>query len=124
MECFFSCLRDKLGKDFITKKVQQQWRKISIEYHKRLDPDLAYYYFTANHDRFYEGYRPDFGEKGSCNCKTKRASKRERLAFVSGRADIPINKEMSTRVKFHNKPVDLPPLSCSDIHITDHSYST
>ena len=40
VECFFSLIRDNLGRDFILKRVQYEWRKLCIEFSKRIDPSL------------------------------------------------------------------------------------
>ena len=60
VECFFSVLRDMIGKDFTVKMVQYEWRKLCNEFTKRMDPELPFYYHTSHHDRFYEGPRPSF----------------------------------------------------------------
>ena len=51
VECFFSVLRDLLGKNFTVKKVQYEWRKVCGEFYKRMDPELPYYYHTSVHNR-------------------------------------------------------------------------
>ena len=55
VECFFSVLRDVVGKHFTVKQVQYEWRKLCTEHMKRLDPDTPFFYYTSSHDRFYEG---------------------------------------------------------------------
>ena len=60
VECFFSMMRDLLGSSFRLTTVMQEWRKICIEFDKRLDPQLPFYYYTSDHDRYYEGERPSF----------------------------------------------------------------
>ena len=47
VECFFSVARDMVGKSFTVRDMQYAWRKISIEYAKRADPDLPFYYHTT-----------------------------------------------------------------------------
>lgn len=59
VECFFSVMRDLIGQHFTLKKVQFEWRKLCTEYAKRMDIQLPYFYYTAVHDRFYEGDRPN-----------------------------------------------------------------
>ena len=59
---FFSMLRDHIGKHFTVKQVQLEFRKMSMEFMKRMDPDLQFFYFTSAHDRFYEGTLPDFDQ--------------------------------------------------------------
>ena len=60
VEYFFSVLRDLVGKHFTVKQVQFEFRKLCLEFTKRLDPDLLFFYFTSSHDRFQEGPLPDF----------------------------------------------------------------
>ncbi len=59
VECFFSTMRDALGKNFTLKQVKPE---ICMEFAKRQDSQLPYFYFTSAHDRFYEGERPHFNE--------------------------------------------------------------
>lgn len=58
----FSILRDSVGKHFTVKQVQYTYRKLSLEFIKRMDPELPFYYFTAAHDRFNEGPLPGFDQ--------------------------------------------------------------
>ena len=62
VECMFSIMRDLTGKHFTLREVRYTWRKSCIEFAKRLDPDIGFYYFSSSHDRFYEGERPHFDE--------------------------------------------------------------
>ena len=68
VECFFSVLRDTVGKDFTLKVVFSSndlcviicilyqvfygWRKVCHEFLKRLDLDLPFYYHTSAHNHF------------------------------------------------------------------------
>ena len=121
VECFFSVIRDLVGKDFTLKQVKYAWRKICVEYEKRIDPELPYYYYTSAHDRFYEGDRPSFNEAKK-NKKKTRLPQREIASFVSGRATLPVRGTLHTRAIFHNLPVDLPPPPSMPSHVADHSY--
>ena len=38
VECFFRVLRDFVGKDFTLKQVKFAWRKVCVEFQKRLNP--------------------------------------------------------------------------------------
>ena len=49
-----------MDKSFILKRVQDEWMKIGIEFNKRLDSELPFFYSSTVHDRFYEGERPHF----------------------------------------------------------------
>ena len=125
VECIFSVMRDLAGKHFTLRKARYTWRKVCIEFLKRLDPDLGFYYFTSSHDRFYEGERPNFDEKSrQVTRKPQRVRRREQpsnLAF--GRATLPVPGSQSTRMKFHNLPLELPPAPNTQSHVHEHSYA-
>lgn len=53
-------MRDHVGTNFTLKQAQFSWRKVCLEFQKRITDDLPFYYFTSSHDRFYEGPRPSF----------------------------------------------------------------
>ena len=111
VECFFSVIRDLVGKDFTLKHVQTEWRKICVEFNKRLSPDLPFYYYTSDHDRFYEGERPDFNKPSheKSRLEMMRPTRRELTsAFVSGRISLPVRGSISVRPQFHNLPTQLP----------------
>ena len=89
VECF-SVLRDHVSINFTLKQVKFAWRKVCIEFQKRIDPSLPFYYFTSSHDRFYEGPRPSFNKPVN-NKKPKRVPKGEQVAsLTSGRATLPV----------------------------------
>ena len=44
VECFFSVMRDMVGTNFTA---QIAWRKVCIEFEKRIDGSLPFYYFTS-----------------------------------------------------------------------------
>lgn len=130
VECFFSLLRDNLGKDFTLKHVQFEWRKCCIEFLKRMDPDLPFYYYTSSHDRFFEGPRPDFSkpkvDQSKNNPRHQRVRRFEQPGnLVQGRATLATPGARSLRMQFHNLPVDMPPppSASKDIHTLEHSYS-
>ena len=98
VECFFSVLRDTVGKDFTLKEVKQfdheycryvlyvytytgflRGRKVTHEFHKRMDHDLPSYYHTSTHTRFYEGVMPAFNTKPSKKPQEKRIPRYELL---------------------------------------------
>ena len=91
VECFFSILRDMVGKDFTHKQVLKivviitsifqamfGWRKSCEELIKRMDPDLPYYYHASTHNRFYEDELPKFDEPAH-RTKKQRPPRRELL---------------------------------------------
>ena len=130
VECFFSVLRDVVGKHFTVKQVQYEWRKLCTEHMKRLDPDTPFFYYTSSHDRFYEGPRPQFDEcrKSTGSCRNPRRMKppqRDRTALmISGRTTMPTPGAILTRMKYHNLPVELPPPPNAHIQpaVIDHTY--
>ena len=44
VECMFSIMRDLTGKHFTLREAQYTWRKVCVEFAKRLDPDTGFYY--------------------------------------------------------------------------------
>ena len=126
VECFFSILRDCVGKHFTYKDVQFAYRKCCNELCKRLNPQLPFYYHTSSHDRFYEGMRPEFDtEHGTSrhNPRKQRVRRYEQPAniLISRRATLPQPGARSTRMSFHNLPTELPPPQHSISF--EHSYS-
>lgn len=125
VECFFSVIRDAIGKNFTTKEVRYGFRKICNEFVKRLNPDLPFYYHTSFHTRFQEGPLPQFNvSSGKIKRKhTKVPRIEQQAAFVPGRASMPVRGSLSVRAKFHNKPVQLPPPPNTPSFILEHAYS-
>lgn len=114
VECFFSVLRDSVGIHFTYKDVQFAFRKCCNEFCKRLNPELPFFYHTSSHDRFYEGMRPEFSEEqGSStrNPRNQRVREYEQPAAMlrSRRATLPQPGARSTRMTFHNLPLEPPP---------------
>ena len=124
VECFFSVTRDLVGKNFTLKQVQIGWRKICLEFEKRTNPELPFYYYTSRHDRFYEGERPSFDAQPARQ-KTKRLPVVESsVVFRSGRATMPLNRTLNARARFHNPPSSCPPPPDILVHESEHSYSS
>lgn len=91
VECFFRSMRDIIGQNFTTKEVKFVMRKIILEFSKRVDPDLPFYYYTSSHSRFYEDNLPDFDKAPQKQQKEKRLPRRELPgAFVPRRATMPV----------------------------------
>lgn len=115
-----------MGSHFTHKDVQYAFRKCCNEFCKRLNPDLQFWYHTSDHDRFYEGMRPEFSEgqgSSSRNPRNQRVREFEQPAGILGsrRATLPQPGARSTRMMFHNIPTELPPLHRTVT--TEHSYS-
>ena len=124
VECFFSVMRDMVGKNFTLKQVKYGWRKVCLEFQKRINPDLPYYYFTSSHDRYYEGERPCFNDTPTrTSHRTRRIPRIEASMFVSGRATLPVRGTQHVRAQFHNLPLDLPPPPSVLSHVSEHSYA-
>ena len=125
VECFFSVMRDHVGTNFTLKQAQFAWRKVCVEFQKRIRADLPYYYFTSAHDRFYEGPRPSFNDPPKKNKKQRlpRSEQVHTASFASGRASFPVRGTLTIRLKFHKHPVSVPPPSSIPSHVAEHSYA-
>ncbi len=77
------------------------WRKICVEFGKRLYPDLGFYYFTSSHDRFLEGEYPDFDHKSTKRARSVRVRRREQPSHLMGGRAISQPGSQSTRMTFH-----------------------
>lgn len=112
VECFFSIMRDCIGRNFTVQQVQLGFRKVALEFIKQIDPDLPFFYHTSMHTRYSEGPLPDFN---TATNRSKRKGKRVPRRDVSApmftrRATLPVHGTPSVRTQFHNHPIDLPPL--------------
>ena len=126
VECFFSVINDMVGANFTVKQAQIAWRKVCIEFEKRIDDSLPFYYFTSAHDKFYEVSRPLFDEPSKHRKNPPRLPRSEQVipaSLSSGRATLPVRGTLTIRLRFHKGPVHIPPLSSSLIHTVKHSYS-
>ena len=122
MECFFSVMRDHIGANFTLKQAQFGWRKVCLEFQKRIDADLPFYYFTSAHDCFYEGVRPSFNEPSKRTKKQRLPQGEQAVSICSGRATLPVRGTLTIRPQFHKHPVSVPPPSTVSTHISEHSY--
>lgn len=104
-------MRDTIGRDFTTKQVKYGFRKICKEFVKRLDSKLPFYYHTSTHTRFQEGPLANFDEPSNKRQrKGRHVPRREQpSAFAPRRATMPVKGSLSTRLQFHNVPIELPP---------------
>lgn len=126
LSVFFSVMRDMVGTNFTVKQAQIAWRKVCIEFEKRIDDSLPFYYFTSSHDRFYEACRPSFDIPSEQKKKTRRIPHSEQIASASlssGRATLPIRGTQTIRPRFHKGPVHVPPPSNCNVHTFEHSYA-
>ena len=125
VEYFFSVMRDSIGQNFTTKQMKMGFRKVCMEFTKRFDPDLPFYYHTSSHTRFYEGPLPDYSVRSTkSKRKHKRAPRREQpAAFVPRRVTMPVRGSTTVRAQFHNVPITLPPPPTGPVHVFEHSYA-
>lgn len=88
------------------------------------DKDLPFHYYTSTKDRYYEGERPPFFVPPDTDHNVMpRVPRREQPAiFISGTATLPTRGTQSTRLVYHNKPIDLPPLPNDPINVIEHTY--
>ena len=94
-----------------------------MEFLKRLDPDLPFYYYTSRGSRFREGNMPDFSIPASHPRQPRRPPRREILG-ANEHVSFVVRGAGSIRTKFHNVPVDLPPPPMSEMQVrSEHSYS-
>ncbi len=92
--------------------------------HRITNVDLPFYYFTASHDRFFEGPRDPFNQPPKNQKKKSRTPKSEQVVSVcSGRATLPVLGTLTVRPKFHKHPVSVPPPMNTPAHSADHSYA-
>lgn len=123
VECFFSVMRDTLGNDFTLKRVFYAWKRMCLEFAKRVDAKLPFYYFTSAHGRFYEGPRPSFNVPPQRQPHASRPRQREMLAGQApGRTTLPVTGSRTVRLNYHNVPISMPPAPQAHSHITDHPY--
>ncbi len=127
VECFFfSHERHETGKKFTIKWAQFEWRKLCLEYQKRMDPALSFYYHTSSHKRFYEGPRASFDEPGTTSSRNPRHQRprQSELHGLTTRSKVSLAQSgaQSTRTKFHNPPSELPPPPNAPVTL-EHSYA-
>ena len=101
------------------------WRKICVEFRKRVDPDLPFYYYTCSHDRYYEDVMPDFNTKPPKPKKQARLPTEELIGQNVGRlATLTVRDKGSLRATFHKQPTSLPPVWPQEQLQLEHSYAT
>lgn len=94
-----------------------------MEFLKRLDPDLPFYYYTSRGCRFQEGDMPDFSTPAPRPRQPRRPPRRELLG-ANQHVSFAVRGTGSIRARFHNVPVDLPPPPGSEVQVqSEHSYS-
>ncbi|CAB3983365.1 Hypothetical predicted protein [Paramuricea clavata] len=114
VEGFVALLHEMFGLIFDLKQFYQESTKILNEFGKRIDPNLAFYYWTGVKERYRDFALPSF------NCPTglgvverldgvKLSRRGDPGVFVSNRASLPQRGQLTARAHFHKTPVALPP---------------
>ena len=93
--------------------------KTSIEFNKRLDSELPFFYSSTVHDRFYEGKRPGFNQKPLKEPQQQRVPQHETQyvnSIVVGRVTLPCRGSVSKCLQFHSGPTTLPCPPAIQVH--------
>ena len=94
-----------------------------MEFLKRLDANLPFYYYMSRGSRFQEGDSSDFSIPVSRPRQPRRPPQRELLG-ANQRVSFAVRGAGSIGARFHNVPVDLPPPTGSEMQVhSEHSYS-
>ena len=96
-----------------------------MEFRKRINPDLPFYYYTCAHDRYYEDVMPDFNTKPAKPKRQARLPTRELIGKNVGRlATLTVREQGSLRATFHKQPTSLPPVWPHEEQVQlEHSYA-
>lgn len=112
VECFFSILHNHLGQHYDVKTIQQRWRPICNEFLKRINPDLTFFYYTSDKNRYRIHDLPSFdvpSEGGKSRLDLLQPTRREDVGqMVVGRATMPVRGFRTVRQQYHSQPADLP----------------
>lgn len=112
VECFFSVLHNQLGLNYNLKAIQNRWRVICNEFTKRIDPDLPFYYYTSEKNRYRIHDMPSFDKPTStrpARLDFQRLIRREDVGHVVvGRTTMPVRGTRTVRQQFHSNPASLP----------------
>lgn len=114
VEGFVSLLHEVLGMAFDLKQFYSESTKILNEFKKRIDPNLAFFYWTGMKDRYRDFELPSFNKPTGPGIVERldkvRVSRRgDPGVFVANRASLPQRGQLTVRAKFHKAPVELPP---------------
>ena len=93
---------------------------MTIEFLRRMDPDLPFYYYTSPKSRYYEGELPDFSI--ASKSKPSRPPQRELLGST-GHVTLTARGKGTLKTRFHKHPIDLPPPPGSSV-VFEHSYAS
>ena len=119
VEGFVALLHEMFGLVFDLKQFYLESTKLLNEFSKRIDPNLAYYYWTGAKERYRDFSLPSFNEPSRGNVlerldRVKLSRRGDPGVFVANRASLPQRGQLTARAKFHKAPVALPP---SHLHL-------
>ena len=110
VECFFSIMRDHIGANFTLKQGQFGWQKVCLEFQKRIDADLPFYYFTSAHDCFYEGVCPSFNEPSKKkNQETTTTPRRASSTTFQWKSNVTCSRDTHNQVTVSQTSCKCPP---------------
>ena len=95
-----------------------------LEFTKRMNPKLPFYYFTSIHERYFEGPRQPFNIPSQRPYHAQRQRQRKMIVGQApGRTTLPVSGSRSVRLTYHNVSVNMPPAPQAQSYTTDHPYS-
>ena len=102
------------GLVFDLKQFYEESTKILNEFTKRIDPNLAFYYWTGVKERYRDFELPSFDNPTGPEIverldKIKLSRRGDPGVFVANRASLPQRGQLTARAKFHKAPIALPP---------------
>ena len=114
VEGFVALLHEVLGLAFDLKQFYSESTKILNEFRKRIDPNLAFYYWTGVKDRYRDFELPSFNKPTGPGIVERLdevtfSRRGDPGVFVANRASLLQRGQLTARAKFHKAPVELPP---------------
>lgn len=114
VEGFVALLHEMFGPIFDLKQFYQESTKILNEFGKRINPDLAFYYWTGAKERYRDFALPSFNNPTGPGVverldRIKLSRRGDPGVFVANRASLPQRGQITARAHFHKTPVALPP---------------
>ena len=114
VEGFVALLHEMFGLVFDLKQFYEVSTKILNEFTKRIDPNLAFYYWTGVKERYRDFELPSFDNPTGPEIverldKIKLSRRGDPGVFVANRASLPQRGQLTARAKFHKAPIALPP---------------
>ena len=88
--------------NFTVQQLQHGSQKVTLEFVKRMDPDLLFYYHTSMHTRYSEGQLSDFNKATNTpKHEGRRVPSRDVSATMfTPRATLPVRGTLSVHTQF------------------------